>query len=442
MASASSSSKGSKALSRAMTDLAASSASGTMAALVSTPGSSSPLVSQSSTRAADLVNRDLCAACKLGGTLLLCDRCPRSYHEECAQTLMDKIKAASVETGTMGHKSGKKASKTLSPPASSGKSKRAKMEDEESSPDNESGRPSTSAENDEDEWICPKCADPNYSECNTKAARLFLIKTGDEPQSLGNGVPVGRLLQHLQLTIDSFETFGSIVQLAVRQLKPVVDGVSKTVPLQVVKFMLDVANVVGEAKFRDALRACEAGAVVAHGLGTVGGEAPCYNPDCEAFENCRVLRTHCLFCGCPALNSKSLLPLYELDSFSDDFAQIRPKLWRGEDIDAERLIVAERGLRYFSEVATEAKLLEKGKCGDVMFLGYKLWGALRGTSLEDKARSVVESLCESFLESRRGADGVLSEEVDIAEILDTSEGEFGLSTWLRCEVPSLICGSR
>jgi hypothetical protein len=347
---------------------------------------------------AKLLNRDLCNRCKHGGTLLCCDFCPLSFHEDCSKELLmdlnQKYPTISI----------KKQLNQLEQTNSGGK-KRA---------------------NSEIEWHCPKCIESSHVPLPTRAkdARLFSLVTSEEKRlALGARVTLGRVMQHLELTVSSDIIFMRAVTLATTLVVQMKLEECRMVPLQMISFMKQLSEVVGEDKFTTALKCAEEGGWIAYGLETMGGDQDCPNPKCVAHKKFRVLRMYCLYCGTQVLDGKSRLPKNRLQDFQFDHSLLSSLKSKHEGYEKERMKVALRGLEYFDQVANEPKMLEAG-LGDIIFLSYKLWGALRGTSLENRSRIVCEKLCNYFV----GMNSVLfAEEAELPEILDTAEGRFSLT---------------
>lgn len=320
---------------------------------------------------APFMNRDLCYLCKIGGTLYLCDFCPLSFHTECIQKL----------------------------------SKRLKREREDITEEN---------------WMCPECLqNQTKPKIDIKDAKLFEVALTSPHKTLGKEVSLARLMQHLELMVPSIDIFGLAVKLCVEHRKTLyrASKAERAISLEVAIFMKKLGVIVGDKILEEAILCCEAGGYVAYGLGTMGGTQQCYNPTCSEYTRFRVLRTFCLICGSPALDEETRLPPIDFKSmlfFATISHQLRPKM-----LELKRLQAAQRGLEYFSSVALDPKVTRKSN-GDLLFLAYKLWGSLKGTELEVKARIVTEKLSNIFIQNKSSA---LAEDIEMADILDLAEGK-------------------
>ena len=325
------------------------------------------------------VNRDLCALCKVAGDLILCDLCPRSYHEDC-------FKSALI---------------ALAKGDPSGETKRQKR---------------ISASQEKDEWICPRCLVQDKMEEPIKDAASFSLAVQNKRPS-GSGIPIAQVLQYLELATDA-STFNQAFDLVWRllrgQLMEIKAGSNMT--LQVAALMRNLGEVVNHDVLLNALKSCDDNAL-ASGLGRMGGPQSCPQAGCPAYKGFRVLRTRCYYCGVHVMDEDTKLPIGQFDEFKP--GPLRRELkFRDCEWETERLIVADRGLEYFTQVAQEPKVIG---LGDVIFLAYKLWGALRGSDLEGRARNTVELLCNYFVEN---VTSTLSDDEDMPDMLDKTEGEF------------------
>jgi len=298
-------------------------------------------------------NRDLCSICGMGGDLLCCDACPRVFHLQCAHLRV-------VPQGL---------------------------------------------------WKCSACAIENKSNKHgTVRPKIEL-----EAPSL-NGqcaqATLGRLMQHLELTVP-LATF-TRAALVLSALNATAKRAAAGPDLSMMVTLTRIAQVVGNDALLNAMRAVEAGAHLAYGLGTMGGPGQ-FCPSCSEFTVCRSI---CLHCGTFTVDARGT-DMYIGVAFDDMASKLLEK-----PTPAAIAAAALRGVQYFAQCLEEPKCVA-GYAGDMLFLAQKLIGVVRGhAELEPLAVQVFEAMAVRFCAGHLHLDSDRMEDPHYMQ--DTVEGMHAL----------------
>lgn len=254
-----------------------------------------------------------------------------------------------------------------------------------------------------DLWVCPShaasAAPASDHHSNSKKKRLLLLEPqwSLTPSSLGAKQTVGKLMQWLELVVEDTGRFCALVAKVVAFGAQQQGGLSS---IEVCELMLLLTQEVGQPAMEAALVGLQEGkAKLSQGLINMGLDQTCAHCRCAY----RVLRTCCLQCG------HAVVPLLVSVPQPVRSRTALPGM-------PSRLAAARRGLVHFEQVCDQVKDHE---FGDVTFLSYKLWTAMRGTELELEARLVCERVVDKFcrVKSKAHCSGN-----GMAELLDTCEG--------------------
>ncbi|KAH9255408.1 hypothetical protein BASA81_006527 [Batrachochytrium salamandrivorans] len=319
-----------------------------------------PQPAQAVSKKSNYDNNDLCHQCKLGeGVLFLCDfpACPLAFHASCLQ-----------------------AGQLPNPK-----------------------RPN-------DLWVCPShgalptsCFPvPTNDKKKKHCARLLLepdrLLT---PSSLGAKQTVGKLMQWLELAVEDPVKFCALVAKVIKFYFDCAQRGGGLTSIEVCELMLLLTQEVGQSTMETALIGLQEGkAKVSQGLINMGLDQGCVHCQCSY----RVLRTCCLQCGEMAVPTLVLIPSPLLNITEPPVMHLR-------------LAAARRGLVHFEQVCNQVRDEE---FGDVTFLSYKLWTAMRSTELELEAKLVCQRVVDKFCQVK-STQGVFPTNC-MAELLDTCEG--------------------